>query len=74
VLTSVQETARPAVEKRQRIGIRDSQTFAEALINSQPVSDRPHCYAPLSPSHRRLTRGWGSRLALRIEVLGLRHN
>jgi uncharacterized protein (DUF1778 family) len=42
VLTSVQEAARRAIEEHQRLdlSIRDSQAFAEALINPQPVNER----------------------------------
>ena len=42
VLTSVQDAARQTIEAHQRLDmtVRDSQTFVEALLNSQPVNDR----------------------------------
>ena len=42
VLTSVQEAARRAIEKHQRLdlSVRDSEAFIEALLNPQPVNDR----------------------------------
>ncbi|MCW5706919.1 DUF1778 domain-containing protein [Shinella sp.] len=42
VLTSVQEAARRAIEDHQilDLSLRDSQAFAQALMNPQPVNDR----------------------------------
>ena len=42
VLTSVQDTARRAIDAHQQLqlSVRDSEAFVDALLNPQPVNDR----------------------------------
>ena len=44
VLTSVQAAARRAIEEHNRLSltVRDSEVFAEGLLNRKPVNDRLH--------------------------------